>query len=61
MTHYEVVNVRGYEDFCQAVSERKGKDIFAYFSGNKDAQGNSWCPDCVKGNCNFICIILYSQ
>lgn len=53
MTHYEEVNVRGYDEFCQAVSERKGKDIYAYFSGDKDAQGKSWCPDCVKGN-NFI-------
>ncbi|XP_018520935.1 thioredoxin domain-containing protein 17-like [Lates calcarifer] len=48
MAHYEEVNVRGYAEFCQAVSERKGKDIFAYFSGDKDAQGKSWCPDCVK-------------
>ncbi|XP_038550630.1 thioredoxin domain-containing protein 17-like [Micropterus salmoides] len=48
MTHYEEVNVRGYDEFCQAVSERKGKDIYAYFSGDKDAQGKSWCPDCVK-------------
>lgn len=50
MAHYEEVKVRGYEEFCQAVSQRSGKDIFAYFSGDKDAQGQSWCPDCVKGN-----------
>ena len=49
MTKYEEVKVRGYEEFCQAVSERKGKDIFAYFSGDKDEQGMRWCPDCVKG------------
>ncbi|XP_028321432.1 thioredoxin domain-containing protein 17 [Gouania willdenowi] len=48
MSLYEEVSVRGYEEFCQAVSDRKGKDIFAYFSGDKDAQGKSWCPDCVK-------------
>lgn len=50
MAQYEEVNVRGYDEFCQAVSKRKGKDIFAYFSGDKDAQGKSWCPDCEKGN-----------
>lgn len=50
MAHYEEVNVHGYDEFCRAVSERKGKDIFAYFSGDKDKQGKSWCPDCVKGN-----------
>lgn len=50
MPLYEEVNVRGYDEFCQAVNTRKGKDIFVYFSGDKDAQGKSWCPDCVKGN-----------
>lgn len=49
MTHYEEVDVRGYEEFCKAVSERKGKNVFAYFSGDKDDKGKSWCPDCVKG------------
>ncbi|TNN01686.1 thioredoxin domain-containing protein 17 [Takifugu rubripes] len=48
MSHYEEVNVRGYEEFCKAVTERDGKNIFAYFSGDKDDHGNSWCPDCVK-------------
>ena len=50
MSLYEEVKVHGYDEFCKAVSDRKGKDIFAYFSGDKDADGNSWCPDCVKGN-----------
>lgn len=50
MAHYEEVNVHGYDEFCKAVSDWKGKDIFAYFSGDKDAQGKSWCPDCVTGN-----------
>nr|ACO13767.1 Thioredoxin domain-containing protein 17 [Esox lucius] len=54
MSHYEEVKVHGYDEFCKAVSERKGKDIFAYFSGNKDDQGMSWCPDCVKGNTIII-------
>ena len=49
MAQFEEVKVHGYDEFCQAVSDRKGKDIFAYFSGDKDAQGVSWCPDCVKG------------
>lgn len=49
MSRYEEVSVRGYDQFCKAVSERQGKDIFAYFSGDKDAEGRSWCPDCVRG------------
>lgn len=49
MAQYEEVNVHGYDEYCKTVSERKGKDIFVYFSGDKDAQGKSWCPDCVKG------------
>ncbi|MEJ1273203.1 thioredoxin domain containing 17 [Cricetulus griseus] len=43
------VNVSGFEEFDQAVKEHKGKTIFAYFSGSKDAEGKSWCPDCVEG------------
>uniref|UniRef100_A0A4W5MB35 Thioredoxin domain-containing protein 17 n=1 Tax=Hucho hucho TaxID=62062 RepID=A0A4W5MB35_9TELE len=58
MSHYEEVKVHGYDEFSKAVSERKGKDIFAYFSGDKDAQGLSWCPDCVKGN---IIILLRGE
>lgn len=69
MALYEEVKVRGYKEFCQAVSERSGKDIFAYFSGDKDAQGQSWCPDCVKGNlmrfgrqiCTFILSLYTSE
>ncbi|KAB5550189.1 hypothetical protein PHYPO_G00050960 [Pangasianodon hypophthalmus] len=48
MAMYEQVSVHGYEEFCKAVAERKGKDVFVYFSGDKDEQGKSWCPDCVK-------------
>ncbi|XP_028856858.1 thioredoxin domain-containing protein 17 [Denticeps clupeoides] len=48
MSRYEEVKVQGYDEFCNAVSERRGKDIFAYFSGNKDEKGVSWCPDCVR-------------
>lgn len=67
MAGFEEVKVRGYEEFCQAVSQRKDKDIFAYFSGDKDAQGQSWCPDCVKGNfmrfgieiCTFILSLYF--
>lgn len=54
MAQFEEVKVHGYDEFSKAVSERKGKDIFAYFSGNKDAQGMSWCPDCVKGKLVFF-------
>lgn len=41
--------MHGYKEFCKAVAERKGKDVFVYFSGDKDEQGRSWCPDCVTG------------
>lgn len=30
----------------QVVEQHSGKTIFAYFSGSKDAEGKSWCPDC---------------
>ncbi|KAG7259530.1 hypothetical protein CRUP_015266 [Coryphaenoides rupestris] len=48
MALYEELKVHGYDAFCTAVGDRKGKDIFAYFSGDTGADGKSWCPDCVK-------------
>lgn len=49
MATYKEVSVSGFEEFDQAVKEHQGKTIFAYFSGSKDAEGKSWCPDCVEG------------
>lgn len=49
MAHYQEVSVSGFEDFSRAVELHKGKTIFAYFTGSKDAEGKSWCPDCVQG------------
>ncbi|XP_054857913.1 thioredoxin domain-containing protein 17 [Eublepharis macularius] len=48
---WEEVSVRGYAEFELAAREqqRRGRRVFAYFSGDKDpASGTSWCPDCVK-------------
>ncbi|XP_053313179.1 thioredoxin domain-containing protein 17 [Spea bombifrons] len=48
MSPYKEVKVQGYEEYCQEVEKHKGKTVFAYFSGSKNADGKSWCPDCVK-------------
>uniref|UniRef100_A0A9L0RY71 Thioredoxin domain-containing protein 17 n=1 Tax=Equus caballus TaxID=9796 RepID=A0A9L0RY71_HORSE len=48
MAQYEEVRVSGFEEFNRAVEQHKGKTIFAYFTGSKDAGGKSWCPDCVQ-------------
>ncbi|CAH2219778.1 Hypothetical predicted protein [Pelobates cultripes] len=48
MSAYKEVKVEGYQAYCQEVEKHKGKPVFAYFSGNKNADGVSWCPDCVK-------------
>ncbi|XP_057629681.1 thioredoxin domain-containing protein 17-like [Chionomys nivalis] len=48
MATYKEVRVSGFEEFDQAVKEHQGKTIFAYFSGSKDAEGKSWCLDCVE-------------
>ena len=49
MATFEEVSVLGFEEFDKAVKEHEGKTIFAYFSGSKDTEGKSWCPDCVEG------------
>ena len=43
------IEVEGHDAFMKAVSENEGKEIFALFSGSVNANGESWCPDCVVG------------
>ena len=45
--------VEGFEAFQSKVSElaATGDDVFVMFSGSKNADGVSWCPDCVTGAC----------
>eukprot|EP00058_Branchiostoma_floridae_P009365 XP_002594853.1 hypothetical protein BRAFLDRAFT_124440 [Branchiostoma floridae] len=44
------VKVEGLSAFLEAVEKHKGKTIFALFTGSHDAQGKSWCPDCVAAD-----------
>lgn len=46
---WEEKPVRGYGEFVQAAQQSRGRPVFALFCGDKDAQGRSWCPDCVTG------------
>uniref|UniRef100_A0A452IB20 Thioredoxin domain-containing protein 17 n=1 Tax=Gopherus agassizii TaxID=38772 RepID=A0A452IB20_9SAUR len=46
---WEEKAVRGYSEFVQAAQQSRGRPVFALFCGDKDAQGRSWCPDCVTG------------
>ncbi|KAK7070649.1 hypothetical protein SK128_022704 [Halocaridina rubra] len=43
------VEIEGFDAFIEQVDKFKpsGKPIFVLFSGSKDANGKSWCPDCV--------------
>ncbi|XP_063871675.1 thioredoxin domain-containing protein 17-like [Scylla paramamosain] len=45
----QTIEVQGFDAFVEAMEAQKaaGKTIFALFSGSKDANGKSWCPDCV--------------
>ncbi|XP_036050750.1 thioredoxin domain-containing protein 17 [Onychomys torridus] len=70
MATFEEVSVSGFEEFDQAVKEHEGKTIFAYFSGSKDAEGKSWCPDCVEAepvvreglkHVTEDCVFIYCQ
>ncbi|XP_004433300.2 PREDICTED: thioredoxin domain-containing protein 17 [Ceratotherium simum simum] len=70
MARYEEVRVSGFEEFSRAVEQHKGKIIFAYFTGSKDAGGKSWCPDCVQAepvvreglkHVSEGCVFIYCQ
>lgn len=45
----ETIAVEGFDAFAEKLETYKasGKPIFVLFSGSKDANGKSWCPDCV--------------
>lgn len=46
------LNVKGYEEFCQvtATLEKDPKQkVIVYFTGERNENGVSWCPDCVNG------------
>ncbi|KAK4315762.1 hypothetical protein Pmani_013025 [Petrolisthes manimaculis] len=45
----DTVTVEGFEAFVEKLESynSSGKPIFVLFSGSKDANGKSWCPDCV--------------
>lgn len=44
------VKAQGFDDFLAQVGELQKQDkiILCMFCGDKDASGNSWCPDCVE-------------
>lgn len=46
---WEEMQVRGYPEFVRTAQSYHGRPIFALFCGDKDAEGRSWCPDCVTG------------
>ncbi|KAL2297520.1 hypothetical protein Nmel_016827 [Mimus melanotis] len=46
---WEERQVRGYLEFVRTAQSYHGRPIFALFCGDKDAEGRSWCPDCVTG------------
>jgi len=40
--------VQGFEEFKSKVAElEKVGDVYVLFSGSKNENGESWCPDCV--------------
>jgi len=43
------LHVEGYDELQKALQDNQGQVIFVLFSGSLEANGQSWCPDCVKG------------
>uniref|UniRef100_A0A2M4C3G1 Thioredoxin domain-containing protein 17 n=1 Tax=Anopheles marajoara TaxID=58244 RepID=A0A2M4C3G1_9DIPT len=43
-------HVTGYEEFTKLAEslESSGEPVHVLFTGNKDANGESWCPYCVQ-------------
>ena len=55
--------VEGFDAFKAKVEELAGSgaDVFVMFSGSKNAEGVSWCPDCVEAEpvVNVSCLVVY--
>lgn len=50
----KTIYVDGYEAVMRAIQENSNSNaLFVLFSGSKDSEGKSWCPDCVAGNSNL--------
>merc|ERR1712227_13456 len=49
-TMFESVHVEGFDAFMFEVGKHAGKPVFVLFSGSKDKDGVSWCPDCVTAD-----------
>ena len=45
----EEIHVEGFDAFTEAYSKYKGQLVFALFCGSVNADGKSWCPDCIVG------------
>lgn len=46
----QTVEVQGFNALQAAIKDNsKTESLFILFSGSKDANGVSWCPDCVDG------------
>lgn len=58
MAAWKEVSAQGFADFQSTAHEQQklGRRVFAYFSGDKEPEsdGVSWCPDCVKGEGDWV-------
>jgi len=43
------LHVEGYDELQSALQANQGQIIFVLFCGSLEKNGQSWCPDCVKG------------
>ena len=43
------MHVEGYDNLQKVLQDNQGQTIFVVFTGSNGPDGNSWCPDCVKG------------
>jgi len=52
------IHVEGYDELQNALQANEAKIIFILFCGSLEQNGQSWCPDCVKGiiyECSSFC------
>lgn len=57
----EYVEIEGYDNFSKYWDSLKSTSPPTYFdfTGKKQVDGHSWCPDCVEGKFNILFYKFY--
>ena len=54
------IEVHGFDELMKTTEAEEGNKVCVLFTGTLDDNGQSWCPDCVKGMLHYTHDYIYS-